>query len=167
MFFFFVWTFSWGINFSLSNDHLTAKWWTIFLIAYHSFMCEKKISFRKKDGENFAKANPGAHLKINLTSLQHDFLHLNDMWRKILFSFWLLLEKENSREKRGRNACTAKTKKVQMSHQSHQQKWCPSSDSWLLGSIWWRRLIRDQQPSRSLQIARDSSLFHQVGQLQR
>lgn len=27
------------------------------------------------------------HLKINLTSLQHDFLHLNDMWRKFCFRF--------------------------------------------------------------------------------
>lgn len=92
---------------------LTTTWWpsdgpsfwspTSIAWTIRWFMCEKKtFSFRKKDGENFAKENPCAHLKINLTSLQHDFLHLNDMWRKFLFSFWLLLEKENSREKGGK-----------------------------------------------------------------
>lgn len=130
------------------------------------FMSKKKFSFRKSWRKKLRRKIPRAHLKINLTSLQHDFLHLNDMWRKFLFSFWLFLEKENRREKRGETRARQRRRRYKKSHQSYQRKWCPLFDSWVSESIWLRRWIHDRPLSPSLLIVPGSSLCRRVALLQ-
>lgn len=72
--------------------------------SFHSaFAKNRVVSQRKREHARYARSwRKTLFHEINLTSLQHDFLHLNDMWRKILLSFRLFLECKQRRGERRR-----------------------------------------------------------------